>query len=485
MCSSCGSQSARWFAFLLVAFGRVPFGRLSGLNGRLPSALCQASVLRIVAFANQQMEGAIPSLTSTLTQVALHKNQFKILPDLRLKNASRTAISLHDNLLSCPVPSCGNAIVRTSIIAIGNRLQHPKREFPKWVANYERDPLFWASDVEGMSFIRRLSGAVGFSMLSIAWRLRNMGWLRTMSIWQIGPAPHLWLVQASSHLLSCLVKETLLAAVFLMFLLFWDLYACPPTFAIASACLRSSALVRALAFLCWCQLSFHSLAVEHLMKDGDNQKKRLTVKLLRKRVLLWLLWGALTVVLSTVAILYQVSMSIPGFLPGGRIWSLVLKACIGTIQGIVTGFIVPSLASKVTLVKHVFTTVSNLIMNCLIPVVIIMYLDTGCLGRWAALWKPCRSNRQLFEHRLICKSTNKQDCSEIPVLAESVETDIVVMRGSDICDPHYSWSSASMSRCIHISLLRLQEILLAKLVTTGVVMPGVAVMRDKLPKNLE
>ena len=108
----------------------------------------------------------------------------------------------------------------------------------------------------------------------------------------------------------------------------------------------------------------------------------------------------------------------PGFFfQGGRIWSLGLKACIGTIQGIVAGVIVPSLASKVTPEKYVFTTASNLIMTCLIPVAIIMYLDTGCLGRWAALWKPCRSNRQLFEHRLICTSTNKQDCSEIGVFS--------------------------------------------------------------------
>ena len=57
----------------------------------------------------------------------------------------------------------------------------------------------------------------------------------------------------------------------------------------------------------------------------------------------------------------------------------------------------------------------------------------------------------------------------------------MTMRGSDICDPHDSWSLTSMSRCIHISLLRLQEILLAKLVTTGLVMPGIALMRGKLP----
>ena len=53
---------------------------------------------------------------------------------------------------------------------------------------------------------------------------------------------HLWLVQASSHLVSCLVKASLLAVVFLMFLLDWDLYTCPQTLVLATACLRSSAI---------------------------------------------------------------------------------------------------------------------------------------------------------------------------------------------------------------------------------------------------
>ena len=38
-----------------------------------------------------------------------------------------------------------------------------------------------------------------------------------------------------------------------------------------------------------------------------------------------------------------------------------------------------------------------------------------------------------------------------------------------------------MSTCMHISLLRLQEIWLAKFVTAEVVMPGIALLRDALP----
>ena len=38
-----------------------------------------------------------------------------------------------------------------------------------------------------------------------------------------------------------------------------------------------------------------------------------------------------------------------------------------------------------------------------------------------------------------------------------------------------------MSRCIHVTLLRLQEVWLAKFVTTGLAMPAVNFMRDNLP----
>ena len=464
-------------------FGRVPRGCFEGLDGPLPSALSQACHLKSIAIACQRLEGGIPSLTSTLSLLALHKNHLKVLPDLHFEdNRSTTAILLHDNLLSCHVPWCGNAAASTSIIAIGNRLRHPKGEFPAWVSKYEHDPLFWDSGIEGVSLLRMISGAAGSFTLVIAWKLDKARWLIAMSRWPIGPLPHLRLVRASSHLVSCLVRESLLAVVFLIFLLHWDLYTCPQTLAIASACLRSSALLRSLVFLHGCRLSFHSLAVDHLTMEGKNKEKQLTAQMLRKRLLVWLQWCVLTVVFSTIAILYQVSRSIPGFLPAGKIFSLGLKACVGSTQGVIGNIIMPFLASKVTWDKHVFTRVSNLITNCLIPAAVIMYLDTGCLGRWVLLWKPCQSNRQLFQHSFICNAANRQDCK----LEDGAELDpdwgidMAVTQSSDICDPQASWNLPS---CIHILLLRLQPILVAKFVTSGIVIPGTALLRKKLPDD--
>ena len=335
-----------------------------------------------------------------------------------------------------------------------------------------------------MAFALKICGAVGTIVLVVASKLGSARLLTATASWQIGPSTHLWVVEASSHLGSCILKDFLFAMFLLMFLLLWDLLeACPQTLALASACSRNSTLIRSLVFLRWCKLSFHSVAMEHLTMEGGNQQtmNRWTAKMLRRKLLSWMLWSILSLVLSTLPILYQTSRSIPGFLPAARpIMSLALKACIGAIQGLVGSLIVPYLANKITQQKHMFTTLSNLLMNFLIPAVVIMCLDTGCLGRWVSLWNPCqRSNSQMFQRRLICTTERDRDCDV--GLPRFLDIDIIIQSSSDICDPHFSWSSASISSCIHTVLFRLQEIWLTKFLMTGLAMQGMALLRDGLP----
>ena len=302
------------------------------------------------------------------------------------------------------------------------------------------------------------------------------------SAWPIGPATHLWVVKASSYVHACMAMDSPLVAIFIALLLSKtsDLHVCPQTLAIVSACSRSSTLIRALVFLCWCKRCFHSPAVEHLtVMEGVRQKKKKSTDVkLRKQ---WLLWYILMMVLSTPAILYQVAKSIPGSLQIGKILSLGLKAGIGATQGLVGNFIVPYLASKMTGPKHIFTTIASFLINCLIPAVVIIYLDIGCLGRWVSLWKPCRSNRQLFQRHLTNIPGKEKDLAPEVAQIEGMKIDTTLVHPSDICDPHVSWTFYSMSKCVHITLLRLQEIWLTKLITIGLTMPGLALMCGKLP----
>ena len=419
-------------------------GRSGGMNGPLPRALCQASDLKVMTMANQQMDGRIPAFTSSLSILALFKNRLNVLPDIRFENnASKTAILLHDNLLSCNVPVCDNVTVRTSLVAIGNRLRYPKGEFPAWVLKYEHDPLFWVSGTNGASLVLKTSGGAGLFIAVVLLKLGRAQLLQVLSRWQIGPETHLWVVKAEAEVHGSLVMAALFAAVFFMFLLSWDLFACPETLVLASACLRSGALMRTLVFLCWCKLSVHSLAVEHLTTKGENQRKW-TARIAMKQSLLWLLWIGLTVLLSTVAILYQVGKSIPGSLQAGKTLSSGLIACIGGTQGLIVKTIVHYLASKMALQKHVCITVSSLLMSCIIPGVVIIYLDTGCLGGWVTLWKQCQRNSQKFQYSLTCSQENR--CVKGWNLLSDISMEIIVVRSSDICDPHFSWSPTSISR---------------------------------------
>ena len=298
---------------VLVLSGVVGRGR--GLTGKLPPALRPLSELLMLTLANQQIHGGILSFKSTLSLLALHNNQFKVLSDLNFVDSeSMTTILLHENLLSCNVPTCGNASAQTSLVAVGNRLRYPNGEFPAWVHKHERDPLLWTSGAEGMSLVLKISGATSLFIFVVISKLGLAKPLRAMSGWQIGPETHLWLVKASSHLNTCMAMDSAVAAVFIVFLLSCDFdYVCPQTLAIFSACSRSSALIRTLVFLCWCRLCFRALAVEHLTTEYEKQKKKWTAKMLRKRLLLWLVWSVLTLLLSTLALLYQVAKSIPGF----------------------------------------------------------------------------------------------------------------------------------------------------------------------------
>ena len=123
------------------------------------------------------MEGGIPSFTSSLSLLALHQNRLKVLPELHFEDhVATTAIFLHNDLLSCHVPRCGNATASTSILAIGNRLRQPRGKFPAWVSRYEHDPLFWDDGSQGMFLLRLVSGAVLLFLFAMVSKLRSAEW---------------------------------------------------------------------------------------------------------------------------------------------------------------------------------------------------------------------------------------------------------------------------------------------------------------------
>ena len=425
------------------------------------------------------MDGNIPPFTSTLSLLALQNNHLKVLSDIHMTdNMSMTTILLHNNLLSCYLPMCGNATVTTSITAIGNRLRYPKGQFPAWVREYEHDPLLWVSGTDGMSLVQRITGAVGLFIFVVVSRLGRAQLLRAMSEWQIGPGPHLWLVKASSHLHASMMKDSSLAGVFIMLLLSWDLYVCPADTSNDERLLTEQhshpdlgvlVLVQSLCPFFGCG-TLNNGGREAEGREGEEVDAGYVEKTIAG--------------VSPMVCIDAVSFNICYLLSGGQVHPRLSSGWKNSVVGPeslhwghpwIGGQLHCSLSrQQMSWQKQVFTTVSSLLLSCVIPAAVIIYLDAGCLGRWVSLWKPCRSNSLLFQRRLTCTQENEQDCALglEHWLYVPWDVDIMILRPSDICQPRYSLSSTSMSRCIHISLLRLQEIWLTKFITTGLVMPG-------------
>ena len=59
--------------------------------------------------------------------------------------------------------------------------------------------------------------------------------------------------------------------------------------------------------------------------------------------------------------------------------SLGHEASTGVIQGFLSSIVMPRLAKKLTSQTYVFTTTANVLMNCLFPAAVIIYLDATSL----------------------------------------------------------------------------------------------------------
>ena len=100
-------------------------------------------------------------------------------------------------------------------------------------------------------------------------------------------------------------------------------------------------------------------------------------------------------VLSLLSVLDQVGKSVPGLLASKNIWASGITLGIGAIQALLSNFVVPAVAQKLVAQQHSLTAIANLLMSVLYPTAVILYLDTGCLGNWVALWSPCRCHEEV------------------------------------------------------------------------------------------
>ena len=68
-------------------------------------------------------------------------------------------------------------------------------------------------------------------------------------------------------------------------------------------------------------------------------------------------------------------------------WLLMaMNGCLGAVQGVLGAYLVPFLAEKLTSTtsdKHKLVSAASLLINFLVPIFVIVYLDSKCWGRFS------------------------------------------------------------------------------------------------------
>ena len=271
-------------------------GQAQGLEGVLPFEASRLTDIKHLIASYHNLEGPIPSLATTLSNLALQHNRFRLFLGASWKEDHAATVLLQGNLLSCHPPKCGGVGTEFCLAALGNYLQSSRNRFPQWVSPMERDNLFWTSGREGCSLLLKLVGAISIVAPIVGHNLYWSTLHADICRWYTRPLPQMGFALALSGLLHRITREVLLRiCIVVLLLLSWDGFACPPAFVLASACLRDGTLQSLLVLFLWSQMCFNCPELECFAIAGRNTA---ATKSSRKSLILWLGVPLLASVLS-------------------------------------------------------------------------------------------------------------------------------------------------------------------------------------------
>ena len=95
--------------------------------------------------------------------------------------------------------------------------------------------------------------------------------------------------------------------------------------------------------------------------------------------------SCLALSLSALSVLDQAGKAVPGFLLVHHGWELnMISMSIGVVQSLLIKAVVPSLAAFLSPNMRFLAGIVSLFVVCVIPALVIVYLDSACLGHWTA-----------------------------------------------------------------------------------------------------
>jgi len=185
-------------------------------------------------------------------------------------------------------------------------------------------------------------------------------------------------------------------------------------------------------------------------------------------ILLATLWGLFLIFLSIPTALYALSTNLPGdnilnlsqtvldiFHEASSYLLFISLILISPpvsqwLVALVTGNPDPSRACQLQLV-------ARLVVGLLVPTVVILIFDNGCLGGWLQLWSPCVNNSSAFD---VTVDMHASGLTSNDTIVEGMfkyaghsKYPYVVSNHSSICEP--VWQSHRCSRSLVSALARL------------------------------
>ena len=97
----------------------------------------------------------------------------------------------------------------------------------------------------------------------------------------------------------------------------------------------------------------------------------------------------------------------------------------------------------------------------------IVYFDHGCLGYWTAFWRPCLSHQGQLQFHLV----DTLPTSQYPT---------TILHESEVCAAR---KGTSFATCLNAMLLNLYDMLLGKLITSGLIVPSLFLFAQQFPKR--
>ena len=276
--------------------------------------------------------------------------------------------------------------------------------------------------------------------------------------WRAAPGPKYHLAQVTATLFTHMVGHMLGCCLLLVLGLSCQVYICPSVLALSSGCLSRRTAMLMMVLILWARFLSETTHTFWTRRQRSSEGAPAAVTISHS-VFLWICWLLLVTILSVFVVMDVAGKCTPVMLDTGQLGLRLIHGAIGACQALLSTIVIPFLAGcceqRAKIRKASLVSTACLLNTCLIPGLVIFYMDGACYGHWVQWWKPCT---RLGRFDVTMVGWNGDHNGGVRIL-----------RDADICSPR---SSLDARECARSIALKLQAILLPKLMMTALTMPA-------------